>query len=92
MVAWSIAYDLTNFGAAGLMGAMWLWERKLSRKRERQLTETHGRLMRDEQRLEKLVQVVQQNTHAFASFTETHRQTVDALRDLLREFHHGRTR
>ena len=27
---------LTQFGAAGLMGALWIWERLLSRRRERQ--------------------------------------------------------
>jgi len=86
----SIAYELATFGAAGLMGAMWLWERKLSRTREEQLTEAHGRITRDEQRLEKLVRVVEQNTAAVTGFAETQRQAVDALRDLVKELNHDR--
>ena len=92
MTALSVAYDLANFGAAGLMGAMWLWERKLSRKRESQLSDTHCRVMRDEQRLSKLVQVVEQNTDAVARFTETQRQVAEALKDLVKEFNHDRAR
>jgi len=80
--------DLANFGAAGLMGAMWLWERRLSRTRERQLSEAHARILRDEQRLELLTQVVEQNTSAVARFSETQRQVIETLRDLIREFLH----
>jgi len=92
MTAMSIAYDLANFGAAGLMGAMWLWERKLSRLREEQLTETHARIVRDEQRLSKLVKVVEDNTSAVAGFVETQRQVVEALRDLTKEFRYDRSK
>jgi len=90
MTVLGIASDFASFGAAGLMGAMWLWERRLSRLREAQLTDAHGRIVRDEQRLSKLVQVVEQNTAAVASFSETQRQVVDALKDLVKELHHDR--
>ena len=90
MTMLSVAYDLASFGAAGLMGTMWLWERRLSRLREYQLTETHGRIIRDEERLGKLVHVVEQNTAAVTGFTETQRQVVEALRDLVKEIHHDR--
>ncbi len=88
----SLATDLASFGAAGLMGAMWLWERKLSRLREEQLADAHGRIMRDEQRLSMFVQVVEENTTAVSRFTETQRQVVDALKDLAKELHHDRRR
>jgi len=81
--------DLTSFGAAGLMGALWVWERRLSRLRERQLTEAHERILRDEQRLNKFTQVVEQNTAAIAHFTETQRQIVEAVKELGRELNHG---
>lgn len=90
MTMLSVAYDLASFGASGLMGTMWLWERRLSRLRECQLTETHGRIIRDEERLGKLVHVVEQNTAAVTGFTETQRQVVEALRDLVKEIHHDR--
>jgi len=88
----SIVYDLASFGAAGLMGAMWLWERKLSRNREDQLTEAHCRIMRDEQRLTSLVKVVEQNTSAVAGFTEAQRQTAEVIRDLIKELHYEKVR
>ncbi len=86
----SIISDLASFGAAGLMGAMWLWERKLSRIREHQLTETHGRIVRDEERLSKLTQVVEHNTAAITRFAETQRETCDTLKHILKELHNGR--
>ena len=88
----SIVYDLASFGAAGLMGAMWLWERRLSRLREHQLSEAHGRILRDEQRLQNLVQVVEHNTAAVARFSETQRQVLEAMRDLIKELHYDRAK
>ena len=56
--------ELTSFGAAGLMGAMWLWERNNSRSREEQLSAAHVRVMGDRIQLDSLVEIVQQNTQA----------------------------
>lgn len=58
------AAELTSFGAAGLMGAMWLWERNNSRTREEQLTAVHDRVIGDRVQLDALVEIVQQNTQA----------------------------
>lgn len=92
MTVLSIMSDLTSFGAAGLMGAMWLWERKLTRLREEQLTQAHGRIVRDEERLKMLTHVVEQNTGAISRFSETHRQVIETLRDLSRELRHEHSR
>ncbi len=91
MTVFGIMTDLANFGAAGLMGAMWLWERRLSRTRERQLSDAHERILRDEHRLNWLAQVVDHNTAAVTRFSETQRQMTDTLRDLIRELHHGKS-
>lgn len=56
--------ELTSFGAAGLMGAMWLWERNTSRTREEQLNDAHARIMADRVQLDALVDIVRQNTQA----------------------------
>ena len=56
--------DFTSFGAAGLMGAMWLWERRTSRQREEQLDEAHVRILGDRVQLEQLIDVVRQNVAA----------------------------
>lgn len=68
--------DLTNLGAAGIMGAMWLWERRTSRVREQQLDEAHGRIMSDRLQLEELVSVVKQNAEAMTRLSATQEQLV----------------
>lgn len=84
--------DLASLGAAGVMGAMWLWERRSSQQREEQLTQAHGRIVRDEERLTMLTQVVEQNTAAIARFNETQRQTCETLKHLVEELDHVRNR
>ncbi len=88
----SLISDLTSFGSAGMMGAMWLWERRLSRLREFQLSQSHERIMRDEQRLARLIRVIEQNTTAVTGFTETQRQTCQTLRQLSKEIHRAGNR
>ena len=61
--------QLTNLGAAGLMGAMWLWERRTSQKREQQLDEAHMRILSDRVQLSELMDVVRQNTEAITRLT-----------------------
>ncbi len=91
MDSFVIIKELASLGAAGLMGALWLWERRLSRLREQQLTEAHDRILRDEQRLDRLIQVVEQNTAAITHFSEAQRQVVDAVKDMVKEMNHGRS-
>jgi hypothetical protein len=80
--------DFAGLGAAGLMGAMWLWERKLSRDRDQQLVQSHERIMRDEQRLDKLTEVVEHNTTALTRFEEVQRLQTDVLQHMLKERGH----
>lgn len=56
--------QFTNLGVAGIMGAMWLWERRTSRVREEQIDEAHARIMADRVMLDQLMELVQQNTQA----------------------------
>lgn len=58
--------QLTNLGVAGIMGMMWLWERRTSRQREQQIDEAHARIMADRVMLDQLLDVVRQNTEALA--------------------------
>ena len=60
---------LTNLGAAGIMGAMWLWERYTSRTREKQIDESHARILSDQLQLDQLIEVVQKNTEAMTRLT-----------------------
>jgi hypothetical protein len=54
--------SLTSLGAAGFMGAMWLWERRTSQAREQQIDEAHARIMADRVQLDALVDLVERNT------------------------------
>jgi len=68
--------QLTSFGVAGLMGAMWLWERRTSRAREQQLDEAHARIVGDRVQLEQLIDVVRHNTEVMARLCATQEQLV----------------
>jgi hypothetical protein len=71
--------DFTSFGSAGLMGAMWLWERKTSRQREEQLDEAHVRILGDRVQLEQLIDVVRQNSEAMTRLSAIQDQLVRQL-------------
>lgn len=65
-----VVSDAVDLGAAGLMGAMWLWERAGARTREKQLTDAHDRITSDRLALGQLVEVVRQNTEALTRLSE----------------------
>ena len=75
---------LTQFGSAGLMGALWICERLLSRKREAQLNEAHDQLMRQERELSELIELVRHNTRAMKAAERTQLQ----LKSLLERIQH----
>jgi len=70
---------LTSLGAAGIMGAMWLWERHTSRQREQQLDEAHARIMTDRIQLDELIDVVRHNAEAMARLSATQEQLIQRL-------------
>lgn len=74
--------DLTSFGAAGMMGAMWLWERRTSQKREQQIDEAHARIVGDRVQLEELIGVVKQNAEAFSRLSATQEQLLRRIESL----------
>ena len=78
--------NLTQFGVAGLMGALWLWERFYSRRREQQLTQAHERLLCQQVKLSELIGLVQRNTAAIERFEQTQAR----IAELLTRFDEGR--
>ena len=66
--------QLTNLGVAGVMGAIWLWERRTSRVREEQIGEAHARIMADRVMLDQLMEVVRRNTEALTKLTDHYDQ------------------
>lgn len=58
---------LSQFGAAGLVGALWIWERRLTARRERELGEAHARILEQRCQLDELLRVIAENTRAISS-------------------------
>lgn len=73
---------LTQFGVAGLIGWMWLTERRAGSDRERQLGEAHERLMEQRTQLEALMTVVRENTRAVTALESAQRAVATALERL----------
>lgn len=71
--------QLTNLGAAGVMGAMWLWERRNSQKRDQQLDDAHTRILSDRVQLDELIEVVKTNAEAITRLSNLHDQLLRTL-------------
>ncbi len=70
---------LTQFGAAGLIGLLWVLERRTAMQRDRQLQEAHDKLMAQRQATESLLQIVKDNTAAMKSLEYAQRRLIDHL-------------
>jgi len=66
--------QITSLGAAGFMGAMWLWERRTSQKREQQIDEAHGRIIADRVMVDQLIDVVKHNSEVMSRLSATQEQ------------------
>jgi hypothetical protein len=73
---------LTQFGMAGLIGWLWLSERRAGAARERQLAEMHERLMQDRRGLEVAVESLRENTRVLAGVEAGQRALLAALERL----------
>jgi hypothetical protein len=78
----TIASALAQFGAAGLIGWMWLAERRAAGARERQLAELHERLMQERPHTGLLLEVVRDNTRALTAL-ELGQRTLTGLLERL---------
>lgn len=74
--------SMAQFGVAGLMGALWLWERLYSRRREIELTQAHQKLAAQQQELHILIDLVNRNTAAIERFEQTQQRMADLLERL----------
>ena len=73
--------QVMNLGVAGLMGAMWLWERRTSRQREEQIDEAHARIMTDRVELDQLISVIRQNAEVLTRLSSAQEQLLEQIRD-----------
>ncbi len=79
-----LAATLTQFGAAGLMGWLWLGERRHAAQRERELTEAHTRLTSDRSCLDATLAALRDNTRALSAIEAGQRSLGALLQALLR--------
>jgi hypothetical protein len=71
--------QLTSLGAAGIMGAMWLWERRTNSQRDQQLDESHARILGDKVQLDQLIEVVKNNAEAMTRLGTVQDQLIRTL-------------
>ncbi len=73
-------FNYTQFGVAGLMGALWWWERKCSRQRDDQLTEAHHAILAQREHLQAILDALEGNTQVIAQFTAVQNAILQALK------------
>jgi hypothetical protein len=73
------AAALAQFGTAGLIGWMWLTERRAAAARERQLAEAHERLMSQRACFELVVAAIKENTKVLATLEAGQRALAQVL-------------
>ncbi|MEM6314343.1 MAG: hypothetical protein AAF743_09665 [Planctomycetota bacterium] len=69
-----LADDFVSLGAAGLMGWMWLWERRTSRAREEQLDAAHARILADGLQIDALLETVRKTSETLTRFSAQQQQ------------------
>lgn len=77
-----IAALLAQFGAAGLMGWMWLAERRTAALRDKQLSDLHDRLMQERTNAAALFSVLADNTRALTALEVGQRDVAAAIERL----------
>jgi hypothetical protein len=78
----TVLTTLTQFGAAGLIGILWILERRQSATRNRQLDEAHERIRQDGQAMDALLTVVKENTRAIIRLERSQSRLIALLEHL----------
>ncbi len=76
------ASAFAQLGAAGLIGLMWLTERRAAAAREKHLSDAHERIMHDRTHLAALLSVVTDNTRALTALEAGQRTLVSVIERL----------
>lgn len=71
--------QFTHFGAAGLIGVLWILERRHAALRDRQLDEAHVRLAALHRESSVLLDVVRDNTRAIAALEQSQRELLSLM-------------
>jgi hypothetical protein len=73
--------NVTQLGVAGLMGALWWWERRYSRQREDELTQAHQEILQQREHLQTLLEALEGNTKVIAEFTAVQQEILHVLQN-----------
>ena len=68
-----------TLGSAGLIAAIWFIERRHSEVRDKQLTESHQRILEQRTHVDALMEVVRENTRAITALEASQRTLADKL-------------
>jgi len=71
--------SLSQFGAAGLIGLLWVLERRHAAARDRQLDEAHRRIVERQRESDVLIAVVRDNTTAVTALRAGQERLIDLL-------------
>jgi hypothetical protein len=71
--------SLAQLGAAGLIGWMWLTERRSAAQREAQLTQAHERLVQERRALELVIAAINENTRVLTALEVGQRTLISVL-------------
>ncbi len=71
--------QFTSLGSAGLIAAIWFIERRHSELRDKQLTESHQRILEQRTQVDALMEVVRENTRAITALETGQRALADKL-------------
>ncbi|MBL1217002.1 MAG: hypothetical protein D8M59_05840 [Planctomycetes bacterium] len=74
---------LAQYGLAGLMGVLWLMERRSSTQRERELSEAHRRMMAQHEEIGELMDVVRDNTSAVTRLEQSQARLITVCEHIL---------
>lgn len=83
MVETDVLGAIAQLGAAGLIGWMWLSERRSAMERESQIRESHGALMNDRVQLDVLVRALEGNTRAMTALEAGQHELARAINGVL---------
>jgi hypothetical protein len=75
---------LSQFGAAGLIGLLWILERRHAGKRDRQLDEAHQMILSQYRERTSLLSVVKENTRAIIRLEQSQRRLTTLLERMSR--------
>ena len=74
-----LATMAAQFGVAGLIGWMWLTERRAAADRDRQLAHAHAMLSNNQKSVDILLRALDDNTRAIATLEAAQRALIDAM-------------